>query len=168
DLGSRSPWISSTGAFVAFTSRASNLVPGDFNRSDDAFLFSDPPAGSDLFLVTPCRLLDTRQPEDGPAVASGSPAILYIEGGCGIPATARILVLNVTVVQPTGAGYLTLYPGDALPPLASTLNFTAGLVRSNNAIVPLSVDGSAALALRASVAGNGTVHVILDVAGYFE
>lgn len=168
EFGSGSPWISSTGAFVAFTSRASNLVPGDFNRSNDVFLFSDPPAASDLFLVTPCRLLDTRQPEDGPAVASGSPAILYIQGGCGIPATARILVLNVTVVQPTGAGYLTLYPGDALPPLASTVNFAAGGFRTNNAIVPLSVDGSNALALRASVVGNGTVHVILDVVGYFE
>jgi len=164
----KAPRIGTGGSYVAFTSLSSNLVPGDFNQKEDAFLFSGPPAAGDLFLVTPCRLFDTRRPEDGPALISNVPVLLEIDGGCGIPATARALALNVTVFQPTGAGYLTLYPGDSAIPVISTVNFTAGLVRTNNAIVALALDGTGTFWLRALVGGNGTVHVILDVAGYFE
>jgi len=163
------PWIAAGGSYVAFTSLSSNLVPGDFNQKKDAFLFSDPPVASDLFLVNPpCRLFDTRRPEDGPALASNMAVGLEINGTCGIPPTARALALNVTVWEPTGGGNLAVYPGDSNAPGTSTVNFTAGSVKANNAIVPLSVDGTGTLALRAFVNGSGTVHVILDVVGYFE
>jgi len=165
---SKAPLIGATGSYVAFTSASSNLVPGDFNGEEDAFLFSDPALASELFIVPPCRLFDTRRPEDGPALASGVTLILELNGACEIPATAKTLVLNVTVVEPAGAGYLTIYPGDTLPPLASTATFAAGQLRSNNAIIALAEDGTGTLALRTAVAGNGTVHVVLDVAGYFE
>jgi Tol biopolymer transport system component len=168
DATGDAPWIGAGRSYVAFTSLSSNLVPGDFNQSEDAFLFSDPPVAGDLFLVTPCRLFDTRRPEDGPALASGAPVLLDVDGGCGLPATARALVLNVTVVQPAGSGYLVLYPGDTLQPVASTIAFAAGGLRTNNATVSLAEDGTGTLLLYASVGGNGTVHVILDVVGYFE
>ena len=50
----------------------------------------------------------------------------------------------------------------------STINFRAGQVKANNAIVPLATDGSGLLALRATCAGAGPVQVIVDVNGYFE
>jgi Tol biopolymer transport system component len=168
DRTAYSPRIGATGSFVAFTSRSSNLVPGDFNQSEDAFLFSDPPVAGDLFLVEPCRLFDTRRPEDGPALISGTPVVLSIDGGCGIPATARSLVLNVTVFEPAGQGNLSLYPGDSAPSGTSTINFLPGVNRANNAIVQLAHDGSGTLAILPFVAGGGTVHVILDVVSYFE
>ncbi|HBL25438.1 MAG TPA: hypothetical protein DD490_01225 [Acidobacteria bacterium] len=168
DGSARAPRIGADGRYVAFTSLASNLVPGDFNEQADAFLFSDPPVARELFLVTPCRLFDTRRPEDGPALTSGVTRILELQGACGIPATAKALALNATVVEPSGAGYLTIYPADALPPLAATATFAAGQLRSNNALVSLAEDGSRTLALRTAVAGNGTVQVVLDVTGYFE
>jgi len=160
--------LSADGRAVVFWSGASDLAVGDFNGKGDIFLFSHALEGIGLFLVSPCRLFDTRRPEDGPALASHTPTFLDVDGGCGIPATARALVLSVTVVQPTGTGFLTLYPGDAEPPVASTVNFAAGAIRTNNAIVPLALDGTQSLGLRAIVAGNGTVHVVVDVAGYFE
>jgi hypothetical protein len=49
-------------------------------------------------------------------------------------------------------------------PTASTINYSAGLTRANNAIVPLGVSGDLAVY---SGQGAGTVHVILDVNGYF-
>lgn len=164
------PRVVAGGSWVAFTSSSSNLVPGDFNDALDAFLFSDPPVGvgTDLFVVAPCRLFDTRRPEDGPALVSNVPVLLEIDGGCGIPATARALALNVTVWEPAGSGHLDLYPGDSAIPATSTINFTAGLARANNAIVTLALDGTGTLGLHAFVTGGGTVHVILDVVGYFE
>lgn len=168
DETARAPRIAAGGRYVAFTSLSSNLVPGDFNQKEDAFLFSDPPVASDLFLVTPCRLFDTRRPEDGPALVSGVPVLLEIGWSCDIPATARALAFNITVVGSTGAGHLTLYPGDIAIPGTSTLNFTAGQVRANNAVAALAQDGTATLGLYAFVEGTGTVHVILDVVGYFE
>ena len=158
---------SADGSTVAFTSRASDLAPGDFNGADDAFLFTATPPGS-FFTLPACRLLDTRQPQDGPALASETTTILSLHGSCSIPATARAVAVNVTITQPTDSGHLTLYTGDASPPLASTINFSAGQTRANNAILALATNGTGTLAARPVVLGGGSVHVILDVVGYFE
>jgi hypothetical protein len=128
-----------------------------------------------FYTLTPCRLLDTRLPANqtppgpygGPNLFRSSERVLVVTGRCGIPATARAVAVNVTVVAPPGAGFVTLYPGDASPPPTSSVNFTAGQVRANNAVMMLSSSGSGALALR-SGGGSATVHVVLDVAGYFQ
>ena len=79
----------------------------------------------------------------------------------------RAVSLNVTVV-PTGAGNVTLFPGDATPPPTSTLNFLAGVNRANNALLQLSADGAGTLAARAFLTGGGQVDLIVDVNGYFQ
>jgi hypothetical protein len=58
-----------------------------------------------------------------------------------------------------------LAPGNGLTQ-ASTINFNTGQTRANNAIVLLATDGTGGLA--ATNGSNGTVHLILDVAGYFQ
>lgn len=76
-------------------------------------------------------------------------------------------MVNVTITQSSGAGFLTAFPGDfVVLPLASTMSFEGLQTRTNNAIVPLAPDGT--LALQAFVAAGGTVHVVVDVAGYYE
>ena len=162
------PALSADGGAAVFESLASDLAAGDFNGRADIFLFSQELAGTDLFTLPPCRLFDTRRPEDGPALASRQPRLVDAVGVCGIPPTARALALNVTVFQPAASGNLVLYPGDEEPPVASTANFAAGTVRANNALVPLALDESRSLGLRAILSGDATVHVILDVTGYFE
>jgi hypothetical protein len=73
--------------------------------------------------------------------------------------------LNVTATQPSNAGHLRLFAGGGDIPPTSSLNFSAGQTRGNNAIVPL---GAAAdLSVFAGQAG-GSVHVIIDVNGYFQ
>ncbi len=121
---------------------------------------------SQFYTVTPCRILDTRT--TGPALAHGVARIVAIAGLCGIPPTAKSVSFNVTVTQPTGAGQLTLYAGNAPVPLASAISFGAGQTRANNAVLLLSSDGAGTLAGTATVAGGGQVHLILDVNGYFE
>ncbi len=121
--------------------------------------------GRDYHTVTSCRLLDTRS---STPLVSGVERLVSVSGACGVPAGARAVAVNVAVTGPSGVGNVTLYAGNAGPPVASALNFSAGQTRSSNAIVALSSDGLGRIKARASVAGGGTTHLILDVAGYFE
>jgi hypothetical protein len=86
-------------------------------------------------------------------------------GSCGIPPEADAIAVNVTVTQPTAPGHVTIYPLGIPLPLTSTINYSAGQTRANNAIVQVGVNGSiAATCAQAS----GTTHFIIDVIGYFR
>jgi hypothetical protein len=123
------------------------------------------PPGSDFYTVTPCRLLDTRSTA---ALLSQVLQSIPVAGLCGVPSTAQSVVLNVTVVSPTGSGHISLWPADLPTPSTSVINFATGQTRGNNVIVGLATDGGGNLAAKAVVAGSGTVHLILDVSGYFQ
>ena len=119
-----------------------------------------PTTGNDLFVVTPCRLVDSR---GGPALAAG--AHTYALGGrCGIPVTATALVLNVTAVTPTGNGFVVLHPAGRPAPSTSTLSFRAGKTRANNAIGTWNEAGEITVTMN----GAGSIHLLIDVFGYFE
>jgi hypothetical protein len=125
--------------------------------------------GSDFHTLTPCRIADTRDPPGplgGPALVAGLPRSFPVAGVCGVPVTAKAVVVNVTAVGPTAEGFLTLYPAGGSPPSTSTLNFRAGIVRANNAVARLGGGGQIAVAYVAS--GPATTHFVLDVSGYFE
>ncbi len=124
------------------------------------------PAG--FYTLTPCRLADTRSasgPMGGPSLVAGANRSLTLAGQCGIPAGARAVSVNVTVVQPTAPGFLTLYPGGMSLPVASTVNYRAGQTRGNNAILQL---GSAGDILVWCGQGGGTADMVIDVNGYFQ
>jgi hypothetical protein len=121
-----------------------------------------------FYTVTPCRVVDTRDPTSawgGPALTGGTQRAFSFAGRCGIPATARSVALTLAVTQPTAPGDLSLFPAGTTPPLVSAINYRAGQTRANNAIAALSAAGSLAVYCNQ---GGGTVHVILDVTGYFE
>ncbi len=125
-------------------------------------------SGSSLgtyFTVAACRAVDTRS---GSPLQNGVPEAFALKGVCGIPSTATSVVLNVSAITPSGAGDLTLYASDATPPAFVTMPFNAGITRSLFAIVSLSSDAAGEVTVDPSVAGNGTVHILLDVMGYFE
>jgi uncharacterized protein GlcG (DUF336 family) len=132
---------------------------------------ASPQSPTDYFTVTPCRMADTRS-ADGPTggpILGGKPTRTFpVTGGaCGVPSTAIAVSVNLTAVGAAAAGYFTLFPGNALgPPLASTINFTAGATRANNAIVPLATDGAGTIQVKNGSAG--AAHVVLDVNGYFQ
>lgn len=122
-----------------------------------------------FYSVPPCRVLDTRQPDGaygGPLLTSGAPRIFEIAGQCGVPATAEAISVNVTVIGATGSGNLTFFRGDQTPGATSAINFSAGLVRANNAVLPLSLDGD--LGVQAFVNGAGQVHLVVDIGGYYD
>lgn len=118
-------------------------------------------------LPAPRRIVDTRpsgETVDGRYEATGQRAPgstleLDVAGRAGIDAAADVAVLNVTAVNATGRGYLTVYPCDASLPDASNLNFEAGQVIANAVFAQL--DGSG----RTCIFASTTVHVLVDVTG---
>jgi hypothetical protein len=124
----------------------------------------DPNPGLGFYTMVPCRVLDTRG-ADGPALAAGTERTFTVTGGsCGIPATAKAISVNVTVTAATQNGNVRLYPAGIPQPLVSTINYSVGVTRANNATVSLSASGQVAVI----AAPSGTVHFILDVNGYYE
>jgi Calx-beta domain len=120
-----------------------------------------------FFTVVPCRAVDTRAatgPLGGPALAAGSTRAFTLAGSCGIPAGVKAVALNVTVTGATRGADLRLYAAGAALPAASTINFGLGQTRSNNAVIPVSAAGQ--ITVRNDQA-SGSVHLIVDVAGYF-
>jgi hypothetical protein len=75
---------------------------------------------------------------------------------------ATAVAMNVTVTNPTVAGYLTVYPGGMSRPTASSLNFVAGQTIPNMVLVPLGPNNTVTFYNAA-----GSVDVIADVLGYF-
>jgi hypothetical protein len=125
-----------------------------------------PRGTGDFHTLPPCRLLDTREPGEGPALAGGAVRRLMATGRCGIPAGAVALAVNVTAVGASAAGHLVARPAESAASQVSTLNFAGDGARANNAILTLGLEGD--LDLVATLAGVGDVDVIVDVTGYFE
>ncbi len=120
-----------------------------------------------FYTVPPCRVLDTRDPSlGGPnPLDAGANRAVTIASACGLPATAQAVSLNVTVTQGTAGGDLRLYPLGTMLPTSSAINYGAGQTRANNAVTALGDGG--ALGVHVDQ-GAGTVHLILDVNGYFQ
>lgn len=124
---------------------------------------------SKFYPVTPCRAVDTRNPNGaagGPALGAGTARAFQLAGACGVPVTARSVVTNLTVTGPTAAGDLAIFPtGTPSPQGATAINFRAGQTRANNFIARLGTTGD--IAVFTEMPG-GSVHLIIDVSGYFE
>jgi len=126
-----------------------------------------PRSDSLFYLVTPCRIIDTRNangPQGGPAIVSGGTRNINVAGVCGIPSGAVAVSVNLAVVTPSGSGYLTVFtgPANALLPLASTINYQTNRTLANNAIVKVGSDTINVFN------GGPTVHFVIDVNGYFK
>jgi hypothetical protein len=72
------------------------------------------------------------------------------------------VLVNVTVDQPTAAGFLTAYPGPTLPD-ASNVNFAPGQTVANLALAKVTAGGE----LRIANTSPGASHVIVDVFAWF-
>lgn len=135
-----------------------------------------PTASQGLTAVTPVRALETR--EDVPAgclpagvhcgpFTNGETLELPMRGvtfqGTTIPPSATAVVLNVTAVDPSKPGFVTVWPGGQSPPNASSLNFLPGTVVPNLVIAGIGANGSVDF-----LNFGGTTDLVVDVLGYFQ
>jgi hypothetical protein len=127
------------------------------------------PASGGFTALTPARLTDTRPGKstaDGinarsSALPGGQTMKVQIRGRVGIPAEATAVALNVTVTEPQGGGWITVFPSGQGMPLASNLNYVPGQTIPNMVISKIGSDGTV------SIYSPTTAHIIVDVAGWF-
>jgi hypothetical protein len=114
----------------------------------------------------PIRLADTRLPGQTAvegAVADNTAVPIRVAGVGGVPSNATAVVVNVTVVNTTGAGYVQVFPtGQAAIGSSSNLNVgSAGQILSSLAIVPVGNGG------RVSIYQQRRADLVVDLFGYF-
>jgi beta-propeller repeat-containing protein len=177
--GQPQPSISTLNSLDGSVLANAAIVPAGANGSINAYAMNDtelivdvngyfaPPAMGTLqfFPLTPCRILDTRNPNGifgGPSFADGaSRSVPIVSSGCGVPIGAAAYSLNLTVVPQGLLGYLTVWPTGQAQPAVSTLNSLDGTVLANAAIVPAGTNGAVSF-----YASNAT-DVVVDINGYF-
>jgi hypothetical protein len=119
--------LSAAGTVCFFTESVTHLVV-DVNGA-----FSPTTTGVPLH-TRPERLLDTR--EGGIMVGEAIPQVIDLSGIGAVADGASAVTLNVTVADPRGDGFTTVYPCHTGVPVASSVNYTLGVTVANSATVP--------------------------------
>ena len=153
--------IGTGGKVCLYTSAATQLIV-DVN----AYLRDTPDSAS----VVPARLLDTRPASstvDGLSAGGGlragdSVTEVQVGGRGGVPGGATAAVLNVTVTQPQGNAFVTVFPCGSPRPNASNINYFAGNTIANLVIAKIGDDGKVCLYSLAAA------HLIVDVNAYYS
>jgi CSLREA domain-containing protein len=128
--------------------------------------FLENSTGATYHALTPARLLDTRVANGlNGAFAAHTVRDFDVAGRGGVPANARAVTGNLTVVGQKAAGYVTLGPSLADNPKTSTINFPLGDTRANGITVRLAADGHLD-AIYVAPLGK-TAHLVFDVTGYY-
>jgi hypothetical protein len=124
--------------------------------------------GRSLYVpLEPVRLLDTRTGLGAPdgRIEGGGVRDLRVADGVRVPSGATAVVLNVTVVQPSAATDVRVYPtptGSGPPPTVSSLNAVPGPPVAN--LVTVAVGAGGQVRLRNAA---GRAHLLADLAGYY-
>jgi hypothetical protein len=142
----------------------------------DLLGYYSPASDQGLTAITPVRALETRSDVPSGCLPSGLHCRRFVSNeilslpvrgatcqGTAIPTAASAVVLNVTAVQPSSNGYITVWPGGTTRPTASSLNFSPGSVVPNLVIAGIGTDGTVNI-----YNYFGTTDVVIDVLGYFE
>jgi hypothetical protein len=127
--------------------------------------------------LTPTRICDTRagnpsnltgqaaQCNGGPLnpgnkIAAGGTLTVGVAGQFNVPPDATAVVLNVTVVSPSAAGFVTVFPAGASMPLASNIDYVGGEVVPNLVEVGIGTNG------HVSFYSSSRTDLVVDVEGY--
>lgn len=123
--------------------------------------------------IDPLRICDTRPGNpsnlqgqesqcNSKTLSPNTPLSVQVAGIADIPLSAVAAVVNITVADSSGGGYVTVYPASSTPPVSSNVNFTKGELISNRAVVGLSPSG------KIDIISNTSTDVIVDIAGYYS
>lgn len=150
--------VGANGKVSVFTSGAADIVV-------DVVGYYGPGSVDGFASVAPARLLDSRASSQvGPFSTPWAPAqtrVITVTGpGTPVPVGTDAVVLNVTVTDTAGTGFLTVWPGGTRP-TASSLNWSPGQTIPNAVTTKVDATGTV------DVYASGSADVVIDVAGYF-
>ena len=153
--------VSADGNVCFYASTATDLVV------DVQGYFSPYSTSNTIFTpLSPVRVLDTRNgtgiADQKPARAgAGSIIAVQVAGMNGVPVDAKAVLLNVTITEAEGRGFVTAWPCGHPRPLASFLNYGRGVDRANLTPVRIGEGGKICLFVH-----EGT-EVVADLNGYY-
>jgi len=122
-------------------------------------LFGAFPLSAAFHALPAQRLLDTR---GGYPLFGGTPRTQQVAGVAGVPPLPEPTgaVLTLTLLNPAGAGWATVYPCATGQPNTSMINVVANHEQTNAVIPPLDAVGTVCLY------SSTTSHALLDVSGW--
>jgi hypothetical protein len=144
--------IGVSGKVCIYTNATTHLIV-DLNGAYSPF------GTASLAALAPRRLLDTRVV--GVPVAAGAVQEVQVAGNNGVPGGAVAAVLNVTAIDTTGPGFVTVFPCGSAVPDASNLNYAKGATIANAVTATIGAAG------KVCVYSNETIHLIVDLNGIF-
>jgi hypothetical protein len=125
-----------------------------------------PAPGGDFVAVTPTRLVDTRTGVGTTGAQAGKAPLVTasIAGRAGAPAPVAVkaLALNVTIAEPSQAGFLTVAAAGSRPSDVSQIAFVSATA-SSLIVTRASAEGLVELRL----SDGASSHIIVDLLGYF-
>ncbi len=146
-----------------------------FNNAGNAHVIADVvgwfdagTGGGDHYApLPPARIVDSR---DGTGVG-GSPSAwgpgttrdVQVTGQGGVPGGADAVLVNLTVTGGSATSHLRAWPAGTAMPNASAINFAPNQTVANLSVVKIGTGGKISL-----FNSSGSVHVIVDVIGYFS
>lgn len=130
------------------------------------------PPGGNRVSISPARCADTRIPPDGQTfdhkfegdgrIKAGDIYQVDIAGRCNVSDTASAVYLNVTAVNPSAPGFLTVWPCDEPRPDTSNVNYGPGEVQPNAVLSKVTLDTKGSIC----IFSLAETDVIVDVNGY--
>jgi len=80
------------------------------------------------------------------------------------PGVGKVALLNLTITETEGSGFLALFPGGTDNPGTSSINWSSsGLSLANSAVVAVPAGAEVAILC----GGGGRTHVVVDLVGYY-
>jgi hypothetical protein len=129
------------------------------------FVSNSNPNALAFYPLTPCRVVDTRNPNGplgGPSFAAQDVRTFpVLSSSCNIPASARAYALNFAAVPSGPLGYITAWPTGQVQPIVASLNAPTGAVTANAVIVGAGTNGSV------DVFALSATDLVIDITGYF-
>lgn len=121
------------------------------------------PYGGKVTAIVPERFADSRigfGTATGP-LGPGESRSISIRGVQSVPADATGVIVNLTAVNPSGGGYITMWPTGGERPVVSNVNFGPGQTVPNLGILKIGGDGTISV-----FSEVGTVDFLIDVMAY--
>ena len=144
-------------------------TPGTWRKVTASTRTTPAKGGSTNLLTKPIRIVNTRPASGAPLtnggvkLAAGSATTFQVTGttvdGISVPAGAGVIG-NLTCAEPTGQGYLTIFPAGQAVPATSNLNYTTAPV-ANGFTCALSAGGAVRV-----FCGQKATNCIIDIVGF--
>ncbi len=150
---------------------ALGVVPADLARADAVGVDHPIPTPEAYYVpITPCRVFDTSVVGGKMAANTtrnfkviGSSSLVTQGGpkaGCGVPASATAVALNLTATGTAAAGYFQAFPYQTARPITKTLYYPANNTALAAAIIAVNKDYITLFTSQAT-------HAIGEVTGYY-